>query len=111
MTTTKQINQAIKIVEEFRKIEANIPSQVIQVFLEIAREPGIATRDMFHRANISPASGSRALAFLSEKHRSGKAGMGLISTERHPDDWKTLICRMTPKGDRLLRDIGSILDD
>jgi hypothetical protein len=49
---------------------------------------------------------SRNTDWLSANHRlPNKAGLGLIIKEDHPTNWRTRICRLSPKGESLIKQI------
>ena len=56
-----------------------------------------------------PAAGSRNTDWLSENHRLGKRGLGLIVKERDPGNGRRLVLTLTPKGELLIDELKEIL--
>jgi DNA-binding MarR family transcriptional regulator len=110
VSTNSNLRRALRLVEEFRNLDGNIPGQAIHCFLEIATQPGIAVKDLAVRTNMAASSASRNVMLLSDTHRSGKPGLGLIEVRQNPNDWRRKSVYLTPEGERLVQSVVAIVE-
>lgn len=94
-------------IEEFRKLDAEMPMQTAAVFLLLAGEENLAQVAIAARANVSKSAISRIYGALSD--RPGK--LGLIHMEEDPNDLRYKISSLTPRGKMVLASLERILGD
>ena len=101
----RALGRVYRIIEEFRKLDPEIPSQAINAFLYIVLHEGCSVKDIGEALNLRQSSASRNVALLSKMHRLGKPGLGLIEAKEDPRDrrWKTV--NLTARGRRFLEDL------
>lgn len=110
---TRQSNlvRLLRVMEEFRQLEPDLPSQVIHAFLAAALTPGLSIRDLQDRLGMSSASASRSFSFLSDQHRLGKEGLGLIRYEGDAQNGRIKRVFLTTKGQRLVERLNFFLGE
>lgn len=107
------------VIEVFRLMDREVPAQVISTFLYVAsHSPCHAqalAQDLTYENEkgepvpMSPSAVSRNTDWLSDKHRLGKPGLNLIQKEVDPSNRRRQILRLTLKGEKLAKDLRSIL--
>ena len=96
-------------IELFRKIDKEIPAQVIACFLYVASHNDCNKIDMEKALKFSSASGSRNTDWLSEFHRLTKPGLGLIVKYRDRTNRRRQVLQLTSKGKDLVTDLRKTL--
>jgi DNA-binding MarR family transcriptional regulator len=94
------LTRAILLVEEFRKIDPEMPMQVALVFLQIAKKPGVNLRELVATTGLGKSSMSRIVALLSKEF-----GKGLVTYREDLADRRNKVIHLTPDGDRTLRSV------
>jgi DNA-binding MarR family transcriptional regulator len=80
-----------------------------RLFLAVAMNPeGCTYRHLEEALNLDNGSVSRTVTALGAWHRTGRPGLGLLTTSRDPEEHRRLIVSLTPKGAALLRHIESL---
>jgi DNA-binding MarR family transcriptional regulator len=92
--------------ELLRLLDTEMPAQLVTTFFFIAAHGPVDTVTIANRLNLRRSSCSRNTDWLSADHRlPNKAGLGLIIKEEHPTNWRTRLCRLSPKGESLIKQI------
>jgi DNA-binding MarR family transcriptional regulator len=92
--------------ELLRLLDTEMPAQLVATFFFIAAHGPVDTVTIAKRLNMKASSVSRNTDWLSADHRlPNKAGLGLIIKEDHPTNWRTRLCRLSPKGESLIKQI------
>lgn len=99
----KTYTNKLNVLEEFRKIDPEMPIQMAVVFLNIASDEGLNMTELYKRSGISQSSVSRNVAALSKWHRLNKAGHDLVVTKEDPNERRRKVVFLTNKG-RILAD-------
>jgi DNA-binding MarR family transcriptional regulator len=102
----KPLLRAIRFVQEFRKLDSEMQMQTALVFLMIAKHEGCQLRDLEREAGLSSASVSRNVAALSQLHRKGRAGHGLVIAKVSPEDRRNRQLYLTAKGRSVLETLS-----
>lgn len=108
--TKQAMHTLIKVIEEFRKLDAEMPMQTAAVFLNVVLNPGVTMKDLADRCGISQASTSRNIAALSKWHRLGKAGHDLVEAVEDPAERRRKIVNLTAKGKRVAASIEAAMN-
>lgn len=102
-----------RVIDLFRAMDNVLPSQVISVFLVVARsrEP-LETRHLPNLTGLTQSSVNRALTYLRHTHWSDKKkpGLNLITQKVHPLDARQREASLTPKGRKLAQQIDEIIN-
>lgn len=102
--TTKQgLRELFRCAEVLREINAEMPMQMVSVFLMIAMKPGIHQRDLPDLVNLSQSSVSRNVNALAAVTRHGTLGLGLVEQRIGSLGAKTPELHLTRSGRELAR--------
>lgn len=105
----KNLNILIDCIEQFRTLDADMPTQTLLAFLYtkvLEDEDGQATvKEIAGKLRTSSSSASRNILAHTEINRHRKDGTGLVETFENPMKRNEKIIRMTPKGDRFLTSV------
>jgi len=99
------ITDAIRVIEEFRKMDQEMQMQTAMIFLLIAREEGLHSRDLMQHTGLTSASVSRNVAALSKYHRKGRPGHDVIVAREDPIDRRNKQLFLTGKGRAVINSI------
>jgi DNA-binding MarR family transcriptional regulator len=92
--------------ELLRLLDTEMPAQLVATFFFIAAHGPVDTLTITKQTGMKSGSVSRNTDWLSANHRlPNKAGLGLIIKEDHPTNWRTRLCRLSPKGESLIKQI------
>lgn len=105
----KALSVLIEIVKRLRDYDQEMQLQTAQVFLEVAKQPGITMRELEERVGISQASCSRNVAALSKIHRLNKPGMDLVVAHPDPVAAYRKVVYLTAKGQRLSETLADLI--
>lgn len=100
-----------KAVDLLRTFEKEIPGQVLSVFFYVCGHDGCTTKGMDKELGIAQSSISRCTDWLSDYHRLGKPGMGLIIKKRDTTDQRIKRLWLTPKGHLVKQQIEELISD
>jgi len=105
--------QLDRVVSLFRQMDPIMPSQVVSVFLAIARskEP-LETRLLPNKVGLSQSAVNRALTYLQDTHWKDrtKPGLKLIAYRPHPMDARQRLASLSPRGHQVAAEIREIID-
>lgn len=99
--TSPRLNQVLKAFELLRLMDREIPGQLVTTFLYIASHNPCHKLAMEQDLDLKCSSGSRLTDWLSDYHRLGKPGLGLIKKYKDPYDMRRTYLELTPKGKAL----------
>lgn len=105
-TALERLSRCIK---ELRRLSPELPIQAAHVFLTVATEPGASTPELMRRTGLAQSSCSRNVALLSDRHRKGRPGLGLVTAECDPFDGRRHIMRLTAQGTALAQTLATII--
>lgn len=108
-TKTNPTATLIRAMEEFRKLDAEMPMQQAVVFLHVVLLPGITMKALGEATGLSQSSCSRNVAALSQWHRLGEAGHDLVVATEDPAERRRKVVHLTPKGKRVAASINEIM--
>ena len=98
----RMMRRLISAMSRLREQDLTMPVQQILVLLWVAANEGRPQRDLIAAFKDIPESTvSRNVAALSEVHRLGKPGLGLVSWLPHPTDRRVNLLHLTAKGRQL----------
>lgn len=99
------IGEAIRVFEEFRKLDLEMQMQTALIFLLIAKNEGCTLRDLERETGLTSASVSRNVMALSDTNRRGDPGHNLIVARVSPEDKRARNLFLTTKGKHVLNTI------
>jgi DNA-binding MarR family transcriptional regulator len=100
------LTTTIMVLEEFRKLDPELPIQIALVLMLVARKPNISLKELTQLIGQGEASVSCHLAALSKEY----GGKGLITYFEAPDDRCNKLARLTPDGERFVRSITHYIE-
>ena len=106
--TAERIFVAMNVL---RKMDSEMPAQLVSALFYIASRNECHKQALEEDLGLSVAAGSRNTDWLTENHRLGKRGLGLIIKERDPSNKRRLMLTLTPKGEELIQTLKDILYD
>lgn len=74
----KAFVKGLVLLEEFRKVDPDMPLQMAATFLVVANNEGVTMKELGDKLGISQSSCSRNVAALSKVHRLNKPGHDLL---------------------------------
>lgn len=104
-----EIAIAMRILEQFRRLDSDMPIQYALSFLTIARHEGLSMGDLAQRLDIAQSSASRNIAALSRWHSFGKPGHDLIEAREDPRERRRKIVSLTQRGRALIDNLRAII--
>lgn len=110
MSNTRKINALMNAIAILRDGDEQMQMQTAQVFLAIAIQPGITSKDLVKAVGISQSSVSRNTAALGEWHRLDKPGLNLIETRPDPRERRRKVHYLTPKGHAVAKRVLAALE-
>lgn len=108
--TNPEFDKLRKTIDVLRLFDRQVPAQVISTFFYIASHDGCTGNDASKALNMTSSSVSRCTDWLSDYHRLGKPGMGLIVKKTDNLDLHTRQLFLTPKGRSVVDQITDILN-
>jgi len=87
-----------KILDMLRHFDREVPAQVLVSFFYIASHNGCRVSDLTDKLKLESSSASRISDWLSDYHRLGKPGMGLIVKKKDNMDLRVKRLYLTKKG-------------
>ena len=109
--TDDSVVRLVDILQEFRKLDYEMPAQVILCFVFVASHNPCHSEVLCHELGLTRAAVSRNTDWLSEKHRLQKPGLGLIKKEVDESNRRRMILSLTPKGKLMLKSIRDKLNE
>jgi DNA-binding MarR family transcriptional regulator len=104
-----EIATVVRVLEEFRRLDPDMPIQYALSFLTIAENEGMSMGDLAQRLEIAQSSASRNIAALSKWHSFGKAGHELVEAHEDPRERRRKLVSLTERGKRLVAVLKSIV--
>jgi hypothetical protein len=99
--TSAQTAKLLEAFELLRTLDREVPGQLVSAFLYIASHNPCHKQAMEEDLGFKVASGSRCSDWLSDYHRLGKPGLGLIQKYPDPSNRRRVLLELTPKGEAL----------
>lgn len=109
VSSRDEIAILMRILEEFRKLDPDLPIQYALSFLTLASNEGLSLGELATRLGIAQSSASRNVAALSEWHSFGKPGLDLVEAKEDPRERRRKLVTLTPKGHALVETLREIL--
>ena len=103
LVTDERGNKVIAAFDLLRLMDREIPGQLVVAFLYIGSHNPCHKLALEEDLGLTPSSASRLIAWLSDYHRLGKPGLGLVVKEKDYSNMKRVMVKLTPKGDSLFK--------
>ncbi len=99
----------IRVLEEFRTLDPDLPIQYALSFLTLAQNEGLSMGELAQRLAIAQSSASRNIAALSDWHSFGKPGLGLVEAREDPRERRRKLVSLTAKGHAFLHRLTALM--
>ena len=106
--TTAKLLQGFELL---RLMDREIPGQLVSAFLYIASHNPCHKQALEEDLGFETSSGSRTTSWLSDYHRLGKPGLGLVKKYKDPSNWRRIMLKLTPKGETLIKQMKEFIND
>jgi len=107
----RRIDRLRRAVDLLRTLEREFPGQLMSVLFYVAAHDGCTTLEARDAVGLADSSISRCTDWLSDYHRLGKPGMGLIVKTIDPVDRRIRRLTLTTKGRFFMNQIKEIVYD
>jgi DNA-binding MarR family transcriptional regulator len=97
---SSSIHRCVLLLDEFRKVNPNMPMQMAAMLMLVADKPGVSLKEIGQRLGMGKSSVNRDAAILADGW-----GTPLIRYGRDPADGRNNICHLTPVGQRLVQSV------
>ena len=101
-------DECLRFLEAFelmRLLDREIPGQLMSAFFYIASHNPCHKLAMEEDLGFTSASSSRTCDWLSDLHRVGKPGLGLIIKYDDQSNRRRVMCKLSPKGEAMIQAI------
>lgn len=109
-TPNETYNSAQQFIRLLRNQQNEMPMQQADVLLTIARRPGLTMAELAEEVDLAQSSCSRNVAALSDYHRLGKPGLGLVEAVIDPRNPRRRLMYLTQKGKVFVTHLMRTLD-
>ena len=103
LATDEDCLKLMDVFELLRVLDREIPGQLVSAFFYIAGHNPCHKLAMEEDLEFTSASSSRCCDWLSDLHRVGKPGLGLIIKYDDPSNRRRVMCKLSPKGEALVK--------
>ena len=100
-TTDAKLAKLHLAFDSLRELDREIPGQLVSAFLFIASHDGCHLQALTDELGLETASRSRVTDWLSDYHRLGKPGLGLITKTIDPANRRRRVLKLTSKGQEI----------
>jgi DNA-binding MarR family transcriptional regulator len=104
-----RLRTALKLLETFRRLDAEMQMPQAVTLLTIALHEGVSLSDLTELTSQSTSSASRNVASLSLVHRKGRAGHGLVINKEDPEERRRKQHFLTTKGRAFVQRLSEIV--
>jgi DNA-binding MarR family transcriptional regulator len=94
-----QLQRTVAVV---RKEAPELPTQQLHVFMVVALDEGLTTKDIEKRCGMTNASASRNTQALYKMAGAGRLGLGWLTWEPSMQDGRVRQVYLSPKGKEIL---------
>ena len=109
LVTDDNAYRLMSAFELLRLMDREIPGQLVSAFFYIASHNPCHKLAMEEDLSFSSASSSRCCDWLSDLHRVGKPGLGLIIKYDDPSNRRRVMCKLSPKGEAVLKQFQQLV--
>lgn len=112
LTPDQRTNAIIALgrtLDEFRKLNPNMPVAQIQAFLMVALDMGLGMTEISDKTGIKNSTTSRYLLEMGPSRLEGDGAFGLVERGVDPQNTRKARYTLTRKGEKLLRAVVDIL--
>lgn len=104
-----RLSALARAVEEFRKLDPDLPSQTVATFLYVCLHEGCPMKDIADGLGLAQSTTSRNVAALSKWHRLRKPGLNLVDAKEDFYERRRKLVTLTPRGRKLRDELLTIM--
>lgn len=105
-----KLQELIKVVDHFRTLDAEYPSQLIALVLQVATSPGQTMSTLAERTGMSVPSVSRNVERSGKRWGMNRQGEDLLEAEENPENRREKLVKLSPKGERFIQTLLSLTE-
>lgn len=107
--TDPSLEPLLEVINIVRQLDREMPAQVLATLFYVATHDDCHKQALEEELEFTAASGSRNTDWLSDKHRLGKPGLGLITKNVDPSNRRRQTLKLTTKGHKLMSQLRGVL--
>ena len=107
--TSAQTAKLLHAFDLLRTLDREIPGQDVSAFFYVASHNPCHKQALEEDLDFKVSSGSRTTDWLSDYHRLGKPGLGLIKKAQDPANRRRVLLELTPKGEALAEQMKELI--
>ena len=107
--TDPSLEPLLEVINIVRQLDREMPAQVLATLFYVATHDDCHKQALEEELEFTAASGSRNTDWLSDKHRLGKPGLGLITKNVDPSNRRRQTLKLTKKGHQLMSQLRGVL--
>lgn len=105
---TRALWTLFKAIEEFRKLDPEIPSQTVNTYLYVASHEGCTMKDIAEALGVAQSTMSRNISTLDKINRHHQPGLNLVNAVEDPNERRRKIVTLTPRGRQLMARLNEL---
>jgi DNA-binding MarR family transcriptional regulator len=105
-----QISAVAALLQAFRDIDRDMPSQIALTFTLIMENPGITQAELVKLGQMGTAAVNRHVTVLGPYNKRLKQGHGLISADVDPNDRRRKLLHLTTEGQMFSNGLVNIMN-
>lgn len=109
LPTDKDLNRVLKAFEMLRLMDREIPGQLVSTLLYVASHNPCLKKNLEKDLQLTSSSASRLTDWLSDYHRLGKPGLGLVKKYKDQMDLRVIKVALTPKGEHFIHQFRGLI--
>jgi len=106
---TNQARKLLRCLEEFRRLDPEMPVQQVVTFLTVALNPGVSLVQIAAMTDQAESSASRNVAVFSKLNRHKEKGFALIEGVPDPMELRRKVHTLTPRGVQLYEKVTHMI--
>lgn len=107
--TSSELGRLSDALELLRGIDPDLTILQAHILVLIADQPGMSVGELAEALETSSATVSRIASILGKFGSRGREGLMLVAIEEKPEDRRVKLLSLTPKGERVVEKLRSIL--
>ena len=107
---SRSLRKAIRIFEEFKRLDPEMPLQQMITLLQVAAYEGISLSELAEKVGNATSSTSRNVGILGEYGRGKSPGLNVVKAVTDLADRRKQLVYLTPKGEEFINRLLHLVD-
>ena len=107
---SRALRKAIRIFEEFKRLDPEMPLQQMITLLQVAAYEGISLSELSEKVGNATSSTSRNVGILGEYGRGKSSGLNVVKAVTDPTDRRKQLVYLTAKGEEFIDRLLHLVD-